>query len=80
MVLLGTAHAKSSCSPSVGASLVLEEELEDGRAMAIGAFADIKIGAAGAPPSAKACTCDAAAATGAGTGAGASAGTVRRPV
>ena len=53
----GTAHAKSSCSPSVGGSLVIDDSWA-----ATGVFTGLTVGAAGASPS-----CNATVATVAGT-------------
>ena len=73
LMLLGTAQAKSSASPSPGAS---EFDAGGGRATTTGALTGTKTGAAAvASPSAEACTRNAAAATSAGTDAGASADT-----
>ena len=72
LMLLGTAHAKSSASPSPGAS----EFDGGGRAMTTGALTGTETGAATrVSPTAEACTRSAAAATSAGTDAGASAET-----
>ena len=76
LMLLGTAHAKSSASPSPGAS----EFDGGGRAMTTGALTGTETGAAArvsptAEATAEACTRSAAAATSAGTDAGASAET-----
>ena len=77
LMLLGTAHAKSSASPSPGAS---EFDGGGGRAMTTGALAGTETGAAaGASPTAEACTRSAAAATSAGTDAGARADTRAGP-